>query len=304
MAQRTKEQLRAEEKRKTITYERAEIIINERFKKRFGYYLNWDNPKTFSEKVNFTKLYNPTKLKTMLTDKVTVRDWVKERIGEGYLIPQIGVYDSFDDIDFSKLPKEYVIKCNHDSGSTKIIDKDHPLDKEALREKYDFFFKRNLATMNFEMHYRDIVPKIIVEEKIGDNIKDFKFFCFNGEPKFIKIDRDRFIKHQVSYYSIDGKLLPFYELLYGKDESTDNKMPKKINEMVEICKKLSKGFDFIRVDLYEVNGKVYFGELTFTSNNGMSPFEPKQYELETAKYWKLNTRNRKRLLHKKLMLDR
>ena len=119
--------------------------------------------------MNYSKLYNPTKIKTLLSDKITVREWVKKKIGEEYLVPILGIYDSFEDIDFRKLPKEYVIKCNHDSGSTNIIDKEHKLNKKKLTEKYHYYLNRNLAPYNYEMHYLGIEPKIIIEKNLGNN---------------------------------------------------------------------------------------------------------------------------------------
>ncbi len=285
-----------------FTYEKAEKEISERYYKKFNEELDWNNPQTFCEKMNFTKLYNPTKKKALLTDKITVRDWIEKKLGKEYLIPLIATYDTFEEIDFKKLPKEYVVKCNHDSGSTRIIDKSHPLNKKELQKDYHYYLNRNLANFNYEMHYRDIEPKIIIEEKLGDDIKDYKFFCFNGEIKFFKIDFDRFANHKANYYDPKGNLLHYGERLFPPDYKAKVPMPKQLHQMFKIAKKLSKGFDFVRVDLYEKDNKVYFGEMTFTAGNGMSPFTDRESELLVGSYWKLNTKKRKRLLHKELVL--
>lgn len=284
-----------------FTYEKAERIINERYsKKHDSQVVDFSNPLTYTEKLNYSKLYNPTKKKSLLTDKITVRDWIKKKIGEEYLVPIIAIYDSFENIDFKRLPKEYIIKCSHDSGSTNIIDKNHKLDKQELSKKFDYYLNRNLASYNYEMHYRDIKPHIIIEENLGANVEEYKFLCFNGKLYYIWQDFDNHTTRNV--YDSNFNLLDI-ELTYPKNKERLKK-PTKFEEMKKIVKKLSKGFDQVRVDLYDVDGKIYFNEMTFTSGNGMSSFKPSEIDLEIGKLWKLNTKKRKKLLHKELILEK
>lgn len=282
-----------------LTYKKVEKIINERFRTTHDYDIDFDNPKSFTDKMNYSKLYNPTKKKTLLTDKVAVRNWVKKRIGEEHLVPLIGIYDSLDDIDFKKLPKEYVIKCSHDSGSTILVDKKHKLDKKELYKKFDYYMNRNLAAYNFEMHYRDIKPKIIIEKYLGFSITEIKFLCFDGKIYCCWEDFDRHTSRNV--YDADWNLKDM-EILYPSNPRKDK--PKHFEEMKVLAEKLAKGFDQVRVDLFEVNDVVYFNELTFTSGNGAYTFNPEEGNMELGSMWKLNTKKRKRLLNKEVILER
>ena len=155
-------------KNANMTYADVENMINTNFAKVFGRNINWDNPISYNEKINVAKLYNVTPTKICLTDKILAAEWAKKQLGnEGKIIPLIATYDSVDEIDFSKLPKRYVIKMNNDSGSVFICDEKHPITKDII-EKYRYYFqKRNYAYNNFEMHYKDIKPKIMIEKYIG-----------------------------------------------------------------------------------------------------------------------------------------
>lgn len=289
---------------KKFTYKDAEEIIKERYSiSHNGDTIDFSFPRTYTEKMNFSKLYNASNIKRDLTDKIKVRDWIKKKIGKEYLIPVLGIYDSFDEIDFDSLPEKYVIKCNHDSGSTIVVDENCKYTREEMKEKYDYFMQRNLAAFNYEMHYRDIVPKIMIEAKIGENIKDYKFICFDGEPCMCWVDVNRFIKHQRIMYDLDWQKLPMEKMTYPKYEGEVEK-PKKFDQMLKIVKKLAKGFDQVRVDLYEDGDNIYFGEMTFTSENGMTVFEPELFDVKLGHMWKLDTRNREKLLNEELVVER
>lgn len=272
------------DKRKNKSAKDIENEINEIYKEINGRNIDWSNPKAYTEKLNVSKVYNYSKQKTELTDKVLVRNFIKEKIGEEYLIPLIGVYDKFEDIDFEQLPEKFVIKCNHDSGSVNIINDKRKINKKQLKNEYNFFIKRNYAYMGFEMHYKDIKPKIMIEKNMGDNIKDYKFLCFDGIPYYCWVDVDRFINHKRNIYDMDWKLQSFSQI-YGNYE--DNvECPKNFEKMKEIAKKLSQGFDHVRVDLYEIDGKVYFGEMTFTSESGLGKISPEEYDYKLGELWK------------------
>lgn len=281
------------------SYSRIEKDINYLYRKIFSRSMNWDNPKTYTEKIQFSKVYNPTKQKSNLSDKIQVRKWIKDRIGEEYLIPIINIYDSFDDIDFSTLPKAFVIKCNHDSGSTTIIkDKNKINDKyyNYLKRKYKFFLRRNMAFMNFEMHYKNIIPKIIIEQLMidenHDEILDYKFLCFHGKPYYFWTDFDRFGNHTRNMYNLDWELQPFNQWTY-KNYKGNIEKPKNFNLMLELVKQLCIGFDHVRVDMYSINDKIYFGEMTFSNGCGFERIIPDKYDYILGELWNINTDNRK-----------
>ena len=268
------------------SYKKIEQEINKEYEKIFHRKLNWDNPQSWTEKVNVSKVYDVTTKKTDLTDKYKVRDFIKREIGEEYLIPLLGVYDKFEDIDFNKLPDKFVIKCNHDSGSTTLCEDKTKINYKELKNKYDFFLKRNYSSQGHEMQYKNIKPKIIIEKYMGSSINDYKFLCFNGKPYFVWVDVDRFDNHKRNVYDLDWNLQPF-EITF-KNSKKKKKKPKDFQLMKEVATKLCKEFDHVRVDLYYIDNKIYFGEMTFTSDNGFEIITPNKYDFELGKLWKNN----------------
>ena len=208
-------QLYKSNKRKKKTFLQIESEINNQYKNIFKKSINWNNPKTYTEKLNVSKVYNPSKQKTELTDKIIVRKWIERKLGKEYLVPIIGVYKNFDDISFNELPSKFVIKCNHDSGSVTVVNDKKNLNIRQLKEKYDYHIKQNFSLIGFEMHYKDIEPKIIIEEYLGDNINDYKFLCFNGKVYYCWIDFDRFSDHKRNMYDIKWNLQPFNQCNYA-----------------------------------------------------------------------------------------
>lgn len=240
---------------------------------------NIEHPKTFNEKIQWLKLYDSSPMKTLLADKYLGREWIKKQIGEEYVVPIIGVWDSFDDIDFDKLPQKFVLKCNHGSGWNCIVEDKSKLDLKRTKQLFDRWMGRNFAFTGLEFHYKNIPPKIIAEEYLeGGPIKDFRFFCFNGLPKQVWVDLySGTSKHIRSIFDMDWNKLPMRctwpdggDLLLEK--------PEKFDLMVEFSKKLSKAFAFVRVDFFEVDGKLYVGEMTFTPMNGRGRFEPHEWD--------------------------
>ena len=275
------------QKHKGLSMEEKKILIAEEYKKSTGNILHWDSPKRYTEKLNVSKLLCATSEKTILADKYLVREWVASVIGEEYLIPLLGVYDNFDQIDFDELPDKFVIKCNHDSGSVTLCDKSVGIDKKLLKLKYDYYLKRNLADMNFEMHYESIKPRIIIEKYMGANINDYKFICMGGCSYYCRVDCDRFINHRRNIYDMDWNLQPFNEGEYQNSETPISK-PKNFELMKKIVSQLCKEFDCVRVDLYEITGKIYFGEMTFTSGNGMEKIIPDEYDFKLGELWEFD----------------
>lgn len=245
-----------------------------------GVPLNLDNPQTFNEKLQWLKLYDRKPEYTMMVDKYLVRDYIKEKLGEEYLIPLLGVWDKPEDIDFEKLPNQFVLKCNHNSGLGMYICKD----KSKLTKKDIKKIRKDLAKglaqdyylSGREWPYKNVPRKIICEKYMVDsstpNLYDYKFFCFNGLAKCYKVDFDRFINHRANYFSKDGDLLKFGEDACPPDFNKKLPLSKNIKKMEKFASQLSKSHPFLRVDFYDVNGQIYFGELTFYPASGFGQF--------------------------------
>ena len=249
--------------------------------------LNIDNPTTFNEKIQWLKLYDSTPIKTQLADKYLVRRWIKDKIGDDYLIPLLGVYKKFEEIDFKNLPNKFVIKCNHGSGYNIIVKDKTKLKMHETKIKIDKWMKQNYAfKFGFELHYRDIEPRIIIEKFMDDgtgDIRDYKFHCFGGKPKFIWIDCDRHSAHKRNLYDLNWNQLPFKVNLHYKT-CPKQKKPKLLNKMITLSSILSKGFAYTRVDFYIINDKIYFGELTFTSSSGTEEIKPDYFEKKLSSF--------------------
>ena len=233
--------------------------------------LDLDNPKTYNEKIQWLKLYDATPLKTRLVDKYLVRDWVKEKIGEEYLIPLLGVWDSFEEIDFDKLPDQFVLKANHGCGWNIIVKDKAAFDIVEARKKFDVWMHTNFAFKNgLELHYMNIPPKIIAEkylENNNDDLYDYKVFCFNGKAESVMFLSERKQGLKMSFYNPQWKKLPF---VYSYPQNPDEvPMPKNLELLIKLAEKLAEGFPHVRVDFYILNdGSVKFGEMTFSPAGG------------------------------------
>ena len=245
--------------------------------------LNLENPTTFNEKIQWLKLYDQDPRKTLLTDKYLVREWVKEKIGEKYLIPLIGVYRDAKAIDFSSLPEEFVIKSNHASGQKIIVRDGKKPDVESIRKTADGWLKINFAFQNgFELQYNNISRRLLIEEYLktkNGKAPEFKLWCFNGRCRFI----EAIIKSQkdirVSFYDCEWNILPF--TFYGyQPVSADYPMPYALPEMIRIAETLASDFIHVRVDLYLLDdNNIKFGEMTFTSASGAHKWDPPEADL-------------------------
>ena len=277
-----------------LSFDQMEIISDRMYYMHNGRHINWDNPMLYTEKVNFSKIYCADELKTKLTDKITVRNWVEQKIGTGYIIPIYGVYEKFSDVSLNELPDSFVLKCNHDSGSTRIVSDKNSLTKSEIKkvEKlYDnYLLKKNHGYISFEMQYVNIRPRLIVEKSLGDCIRDYKFMCFGGTPYYCWVDIDRFSNHKRNVYDLDWNLQPFNQTFDSYKGYIEK--PEAFDEMVDIARKLSEGFDHVRVDLYNCNGKIYFGEMTFTNGSGLEVITPPEWDKKLGDLWELDLRCR------------
>lgn len=250
--------------------------------------LNLNNPQTYNEKIQWMKLYDSTPIKTKLADKYLVRDWVAEKIGKEYLIPLLGVWDSFDEIDFDKLPNQFVLKANHGSGWNIIVKDKATFNKESAKKKFDAWMQKNFAfCFGFELHYMGIQPKIIAEKYMEeiDQVYDYKFMCFDGEVKFIWVDTDRFTDHRRTLFT--PKWERMNETIKCLPADYDIPKPKNFEQMLKCATILSQNFAHVRVDFYDVNGHIYFGEMTFTSGSGTEHANPREFELTMGNWIKL-----------------
>lgn len=267
--------------------------IHLKYKLIMGRNLNLENPTTFNEKLQWLKLYNRNPEYIDLVDKYEVRKHIKNIIGEDYLVPLLGVWDSFDEIDFSKLPNKFVLKTNHDSGGVVVCTDKKNFDYLNARNKLNESLKRNFYNVSREWVYKDISPKIICESLIetedGRLPSDYKFNCFNGnvENVMLAIGRD---SGDPKFYFFDKEweLLKYnYDALVAPNDFTLPE-PKKLREMFDIAQKLSQNFPYVRVDLYYEKNQIYFGELTFFPSGGFDPYLLPETDLRFGKMIKLD----------------
>ncbi|TDE04762.1 ATP-grasp fold amidoligase family protein [Flavobacterium sandaracinum] len=257
----------------------------------FNKKLNLKNPKSFNEKLQWLKLYDRKPEYIKMVDKHEVKQYVANIIGEEYIIPTLGIWDKFDDIDFDKLPMQFVLKCTHDSGSTIICSDKSKFDFSVAKQKLSNFLKNSHYLPSREWPYKNIKPKIICEKYIEDvsgaELKDYKFMSFNGEVKclFVCLNRRKITGLNVDFYDMEWLPMPF-ERHYA-NSGTLIPRPKFFDKMVEFSEKLSKNIPFVRVDFYETNGKLYFGELTFFPGSGWEEFTPEEWDYKLGSMIKL-----------------
>jgi len=251
--------------------------------------LDLENPKTFNEKLQWLKLYNRDPLYTQLVDKYRVREYVKKTIGEDYLIPLYGVYDNYQEIDFEALPNQFVLKMNHTSGGVYVIEDKDKINHEQLEQEVNEWLATNYYWQHREWPYKDVEPKIIVEKLMvdeqNDDLKDYKFLTFAGEVKLFYIASSQPQGRRIDYYDLEFNPLAI-EQKFPKSKKEHQK-PKNFEKMIELAAKLAADIPHVRVDLYEINGKVYFGEMTFYSQAGIEPFEPESFDKKMGDWLQL-----------------
>lgn len=256
-----------------------------------GHKLDWNNLNDYTEKMQYVKLYDDSSLKVQLSDKYTVREWVEEKIGSEYLIPMLGVWEKFEDIDFSKLPDRFVMKTNHGSG-TNIITKDkNKLNYKQLKRTFTDWLNTDYGFhTGFELHYSHIKPMIIAEKYIESDhgqLQDYKFLCFGGKVYYCWVDMDRYVNHTRTVFDLDWNMQEWNQASYGVYKEQIPK-PKNFDKMVELAEILCQGFHHVRVDLYNVDGKIYFGEMTFTNGSGLDPIVPQKYDRMLGDLWDIS----------------
>lgn len=264
--------------------------------RQFEYYMGYrpdlENPRTFNEKLQWLKLYdrNPNYIK--LVDKYTVKEYIKEKLGEEYVIPTLGIFNSLEEINIDKLPQQFVLKCTHDSGSAVVCEDKDKFDWDKTKKVLECCLERNFYWVSREWIYKDIEKRIIVEEYLLEISKmiDYKFLCFNGKVGIIFTCSDRFEQGglKVTFFDTKWNRLPF-ERHYPTSENEIEK-PENLSQMIELSEKLSEGIPFVRVDFYNIKGKIYFGEMTFFPGAGMEEFSPVEWDYELGKMIELNRR--------------
>lgn len=272
--------------------QRIELCEQQYFQK-LGRKLDWNHLETFNEKIQWEKMFDHDPQRTRLADKYAVRRWVAETIGEEYLVPIYGMWERYQDIEWEKLPNQFVLKTNHGCGDTVIVkDKNKMNLQERLecRRKLIGSMETDFSAKNCEMHYRNIPRKIIAEKLLGNGAEeasDYKFFCFDGKPVVCWIDRNRHSNHCRDFYDMQWNHLPWRREL--PNYPGENPPPCNFDKMIELAKKLSEGFAQVRVDLYNLNGIIYFGEMTFTSGAGYGKFQPAEVDKIMGEWWQFDT---------------
>lgn len=255
----------------------------------FKKFANLKNPKTYNEKLNWLKLYDRNPQYIKMVDKYEVKRYVANIIGEEYIIPTLGVWDSFDEINFDTLPDQFVLKCTHDSEGLVIVKDKNKLDKSVAKEKIENALKLNFYYIGREWPYKGVKPRIIAEKYMEDHtdeeLRDYKFFCFDGEPKamFIASDRAKDAT-KFDYFDLNFKHL---KIMQHYPNAGRVRKPVNFEKMKELSKKLSAHIPHVRVDFYEVDGQLYFGELTFYHFSGFMPFKPAKWDTIFGNWLKL-----------------
>lgn len=277
-------------KRKKLSTDQYEQEISKQYQQRIGHELNWNKLDTYTEKMQWEKLYDKDPRKSELTDKYKVRRWVADRIGEEYLIELLGVWDCFEDIDFSKLPDSFVLKTNHGSGTNVIVKDKAKLNLKETKRKFKDWLDTDFGYKSLELHYADISPRKIIAEKYIETdkgeLQDYKFLCFSGKPYYCWVDMGRYSNHTRNVYNLNWEPQPWNQEAYAHYEKPIEK-PKNFEKMVKIAEILAEGFAHVRVDLYNVDGKVYFGEMTFTNGGGFDRIIPAKYDKVLGDLWEI-----------------
>jgi len=254
--------------------------------------LNLRKAHTFNEKLQWLKLYDRNPVYSRMVDKNAAKEYVKGIIGEEYIIKTLGIWDSFAQIDFDNLPNQFVLKCTHDSGGMVICKDKKQFDYATAKNKIENSMKRNYYYWGREWPYKNVKPRIIAEQYMTDSaereeLKDYKFFCFNGRVECFKIDFDRFTEHHANYYDREGVLLPFGEVDCPPRPERRIDLPHRLSDMIVLAEKLSNGCVFLRVDFYEVDERIYFGELTFFPASGMGKITSQEWNQRLGQWIKL-----------------
>lgn len=261
------------------------VYLKMRYWLQRGKKLDLCTPKSFNEKIQWLKLHDRKEKYTLMVDKYEAKEYVAGVLGENVIIPTLGVWNSFDDIDFDSLPDQFVLKCTHDSGGLVIVRDKHKLNKDQAAKKINNSMNKNYYWHAREWPYKNVKPRIIAEQYMQDknssSLVDYKFFCFNGIPQFVycSVGLENHATASISFFDLDGQEMPFHRSDF-KQFSDFPGFPDNFNEMKEKAQRLATeiGSPFVRVDLYSINGGIYFSEITFSPCGGQIPFEPAEWD--------------------------
>jgi len=253
--------------------------------------INIENPILFTEKVQWLKIYDSSFLKTFCTDKITVHDYVKEKIGKDICVPILKIYDKPEEIKLDELPNQFVIKCNHACQMNIIVKDKNNFNLSLAKQTLNKWLKEDYSqNIGYELHYKNIPHRILVEEykenQGHSDLIDYKFYCFNGNPIFCQVITDRHSGEKISHYDMDWNYRPEYDWINFSSVSNLQK-PKHYSKMIEYAKILSKDFKLVRVDFYEIDDKIYLGELTFTPMAGYIKYKNPNTNLQLGNLLKL-----------------
>lgn len=265
------------------------LYIKLKYYSVMGYFPNLKNPVTFNEKIQWLKLHDHNPLYTLLADKYLVKQYISDKLGEEYVIPLLGVWKHATDIDFDVLPEQFVLKCNHDSGRVYICrDKSH-FDKERVIAELEKMLGIDCYLSDREWSYKNI-PRFVIaekymEDKSSRSLKDYKFYCFNGEPRFLYVSEgfETPSSAKICYITLDWKMAPFQRTDHARFDYLPDP-PANFDKMVDFARLLSESIPFVRVDFYEINKQIYFGEMTFYPVGGHAQFDPPEWD-ETIGEW-------------------
>lgn len=275
---------------KSYNEEQRKEYLSKQYKEHVGRRLDWNNLQRYTEKMQWAKLYDNPDIKSTLSDKFAVREWVKQKIGGEYLIPLIGVWNTPDEIDYGQLPDRFVLKTNNGTGTNFIIENKNNMNIHVMNARLHRWItvEKHYLT-GLELHYSKIRPCILAEKYIehkGTDLQDYKFLCFDGSVYYCWVDVGRYHNHKRNIYDLEWNLQPWNQYTYGNSDEVIEK-PENFEEMIRIAECLSQGFTHVRVDLYNVKGKIYFGEMTFTNGSGFEVIEPDEYDFALGRLWHL-----------------
>ncbi len=261
-----------------------DAYLKRKFKIKMGYELDLENPKTFNEKLQWLKLHDRKPEYTLLVDKFAVKAHIAKTLGPEYIIPTLGDWKSFDEIDFSQLPDRFVLKCPHDSGGLVICKDKAKLNMVAARKKMTRSLKRNFYYWAREWPYKDVPARIFAEQYMEDSagkgdLTDYKLHFFHGECKAIMVGKNRYGKNGLDndYYTPEWEHFDFTRG-HSHNAEIPNERPEQLDEMLRLGKILAKDYPFVRIDFYVINGKIYFGEITFYPGSGFNAFHPEKWD--------------------------
>lgn len=262
------------------------------YKIRLNKKLNLESPETFNEKMQWLKINNRKKEYSDMVDKYEVKKIVGNKIGKEYVIPTLGIYDSFEEINFNELPNQFVMKCTHDSGGIVICKDKNTFDINKAKSRMKKFLKRKYYYIHREWPYKNVKPRIIIEEYIEnrdtEELRDYKLMCFNGKVKYTFVCTERFSGNglKVTFFDNNWKKMPFER--HYPSSTLNIEKPRNYTKMIELAEKLSEDIPFVRIDFYETNSKIYFGEITFFPGSGLEEFNPEEWDYKLGKLIDLN----------------